>query len=260
MKVLSYRQGEPCWAELATHDWQAAKVFYQGLFHWNAFDMPMPEGGYIMLQKDSDDVAALYQMSPEMAENSPTHWTVYFAVDNVDETIEKVTTAGGQLLIGPHNVGDAGRMAVFADPEGSRFAVWQAINHSGIKRSQETNTLCWVELACRETQVAKDFYSAALGWTSKLADMPEFEYTESHVAERAIGGMMAITPEWGDMPSHWMLYFAVEDCDDLAAKAEHLGGKVCVPPTNIDNVGRFAVITDPQGGAFSVITLKEGTY
>lgn len=256
MKEFQYRHGEPCWAELATQDWQGAKSFYQELFNWNAFDMPMPEGCYTMLQIDNDDVAALYQMPPEMAEHSPTHWTAYFAVDDVASTIAKVQRAGGELLIGPHVVGDAGEMAVFADPEGSRFAVWKAINHIGIKRRQENNALCWVELACRDIDKAKDFYTQALGWTCKLADMPEFEYHEWYVAERAIGGMMALSEEWGDMPAHWMLYFAVEDCDAISQQASALGGKVCVPPTEIDKVGRFAVLTDPQGGVFSVITLN----
>ncbi|MBB1268511.1 VOC family protein [Shewanella sp. SR44-3] len=260
MKVTHYRQGEPCWAELASHDWQGAKAFYQKLFGWNGFDMPMPEGNYTMLQIDNDDVAALYQMPVDMVENSPTHWTVYFAVDDLPATVAKVQQAGGQLLIGPHAVGEAGKMAVFADPEGSRFAVWEAINHIGIKRSQENNALCWVELACRDTAKAKDFYSQAFGWQCKLANMPAFEYNEWYVDERAIGGMMAMTEEWGDMPTHWMLYFAVEDCDAIAAKAAANGGKICVPPTDIDNVGRFSVLADPQGGVFSVITLKDDVY
>jgi uncharacterized protein len=260
MKVTHYNQGEPCWAELASHDWQEAKKFYQHLFNWNAFDMPMPEGNYTMLQIDNDDVAALYQMPAEIAETSPTHWTMYIAVDDVDATIESVKSAGGQLLLGPHSVGEAGKMAVFADPEGSRFAVWQAINHIGIKRSQENNALCWVELACRNTEEAKTFYTSVLGWQCKLSDMPAFEYNEWYVGERAIGGMMAMTEEWGDMPAHWMLYFAVDDCDAMVEKAVASGGKVCVPPTDIDNVGRFSVLSDPQGGVFSVITLKEGTY
>jgi uncharacterized protein len=260
MKVTHYIQGEPCWAELATHDGQRAKGFYQALFGWNAFDMPMPEGNYTMLQIDNDDVAALYQMPAEMAASAPTHWTMYIAVDDVDATVERVKATGGQLLVGPLSVGEAGKMAVCADLEGSRFAVWQAINHIGIKRSQENNALCWVELACRETAQAKAFYTRVFDWQCKLSDMPAFEYNEWFVGERAIGGMMAMTEEWGDMPAHWMLYFAVEDCDAMAEKALASGGKVCVPPTEIDNVGRFSVLADPQGGVFSVISLKAGTY
>jgi len=52
-----------------------------------------------------------------------------------------------------------------------------------------------------------------------------------------------------------MTCFAVDDCDESAEKAASLGGEVCVPPTDIDGVGRFSVITDPQGAVFSIIKL-----
>ncbi|QBF83418.1 VOC family protein [Shewanella maritima] len=260
MKVESYIQGQPCWVELASHDWQAGKSFYQQLFNWQLVDMETPDGHYTTMQIDGGDVAAMYQMSAEIAKDTPSHWTIYFAVDNVDETIERVKQAGGQLVIGPHNVGDAGRMAVFLDPEGASFAVWQAMEHSGIQHRQMANTLCWVELACSDTGVEKQFYSQALGLNTKLNDSVDFEYTEWHAKDTPIGGMMAMTEEWGDMPTHWMSYFDVDDCDAMAARAAEIGGKVCVPPTDIPQVGRFAVINDPQGAVFSIIQLITREY
>jgi predicted enzyme related to lactoylglutathione lyase len=63
--------------------------------------------------------------------------------------------------------------------------------------------------------------------------------------------------ETGEMPPpHWMSYIAVDDVDTSAAKVWELGGKVCVPPTDIPNVGRFCVVNDPTGATFSLITLK----
>ena len=59
MKVQQYQQGQPCWIELATHDWDAGKAFYQALFGWGADDMPMPEGHYTMLQIEGDDIGAI---------------------------------------------------------------------------------------------------------------------------------------------------------------------------------------------------------
>lgn len=178
-----------------------------------------------------------------------------FAVDDVDATSKAVTQAGGEIIAGPHSVGDAGRMALCTDPEGCRFALWQGQDHIGIKRSQESNTLCWVELACRDTAAAKQFYSQVLGYQTKLNDVADFEYTEWYADEQAIGGMMAMTAEWGDTPAHWMSYFAVDDCDVSVTKAQTLGATVCVPATDIPNVGRFSVLNDPQGGVFSIIAL-----
>ena len=256
MKVQQYQQGQPCWLELATHDWAAGKAFYQALFGWGADDMPMPEGHYTMLQIDGDDIGAMYPM-PDNMKSLPTHWTVYFAVDDVSVSAELVKKGGGQVIAGPHAAGDAGSMALCTDPEGSRFALWQGQDHIGIKRAQEPNTLCWVELACRNSDAAKTFYGEVLGYHTKLADMADFEYTEWYVGKQAIGGMMEMTEEWGDAPSHWMNYFAVEDCDASVAKANSLGATVCVPATDIPNVGRFSVLNDPQGGFFSIISLLD---
>ncbi|MDO6641986.1 MULTISPECIES: VOC family protein [unclassified Shewanella] len=259
MKVSHYKQGQPCWVELASHDWYAAKAFYQSLFQWQADDMPMPEGHYTMLQLAGDDIAAMYQMPKEM-ESLPTHWQLYFAVDDVEATIKAIRLAGGQIIAGPHSVGDSGIIAVCQDPDGARFSIWQAINHIGIKRSFEPNTLCWVEYMCRDLATSTDFYTQALGFETNSLDMSSMgiaDYVQWLVDKQAIGGMMQMTSEWGDTPPHWMLYFSVQDCDAMAQDAEALGGRICVPPTDIPDVGRFAVIDDPQGGTFSIIALTE---
>ncbi|MBR9728093.1 VOC family protein [Shewanella intestini] len=255
MKVDSYIQGQPCWVELATHNWQAAKSFYQQLFGWEATDMPTPDGQYTTMQIAAGEVAAMYQMSAEMAKDTPSHWMIYFAVDNVDDTIERTKTAGGQLVIGPHNVGDAGRMAVLMDVEGASFSVWQAMSHHGIKHQHIANTLCWVELACRVPEKSQRFYQQVLGFGMSTVPMGEFDYTQWLVAEQAVGGMIAMTAEWGDIASHWMSYFDVDNCDDMANKAQALGATICVPPTDIAEVGRFAVLNDPQGAVFSIIAV-----
>jgi predicted enzyme related to lactoylglutathione lyase len=68
--------------------------------------------------------------------------------------------------------------------------------------------------------------------------------------------MMQMAAEFGDAPSHWMSYVAVTDVDATAQRVEELGGKICVPPTDIPKVGRFCVITDPTGATISLITLQ----
>jgi predicted enzyme related to lactoylglutathione lyase len=66
---------------------------------------------------------------------------------------------------------------------------------------------------------------------------------------------MEIAKEWGPVPSHWLPYFAVEDCDRTVEKAKGLGAKVLAPPMDIPDTGRFSVLQDPQGAAFAVIRL-----
>ncbi|MGE4261637.1 VOC family protein [Shewanella sp.] len=255
MRVTRYQHGQPCWSELVSSNSEQAKRFYQQLFGWEYLDMPLPQGSYSMSRLHGDDIGAIYPLAPQQ-QHMPSHWTCYFAVDDVDATINAVQMAGGHLLIGPHDVADAGRMALFTDPEGACFAVWQAGAHPGAKRFDEVNSLCWVELACRSAKTARDFYPQIFGWQVRISSNPDFDYTEWQLGDASLGGMMQMDEQWGDTTPHWMLYFAVEDCDATVATARAMGGDVCVPPTDIPEVGRFAVLKDCTGAVFSVIRLS----
>lgn len=112
---------------------------------------------------------------------------------------------------------------------------------------------CWNELITTDTDKAKDFYTKLLGWEPMAfpGDMP---YTVFSKGEKRLAGMMAKTPEMGDVPPHWMAYIAVDDVDATAKQIEDLGGKICVPPMDIPNVGRMVAATDPTGAAICFIT------
>jgi uncharacterized protein len=109
----------------------------------------------------------------------------------------------------------------------------------------------WSELITTDVEGAKKFYGSLLGWKSE--DMPKMNYTVVSVGEDMIGGVMKLTKEMKGVPPHWGVYITVDDVDASAKKAEKLGGKLLVPPTDIPEVGRFSVIQDPQGAVFSII-------
>lgn len=123
------------------------------------------------------------------------------------------------------------------------------------QKMPQSGTFCWNELATKDSGAAKNFYTGLLGWQLKESTAAGMVYNEIVVGGSHIGGIYQMTEEFGDAPSHWMAYVAVDDVDAKAKLAEELGGKVCVPPTDIPNTGRFCVITDPTGATFSLITL-----
>lgn len=248
--TTAHPPGAFCWIELATSDANGAKTFYTRLFDWTYNDNPMGEMGvYTILQKDGRDVAALYQQGAEQ-QGVPPNWLSYVAVTSADATVAQAQERGAQVLAGPFDVADFGRMAVLADPQGAAFAVWEAKSQHGVGVRDDVGSLCWNELQARDVDAAKKFYPPLFGWRMKESD----EYTEWHLGENAVGGMLVSqAPE--DVPSFWLPYFAVDDADATAAKANELGGSVLVPPTDIERVGRFAVLADPQGAAFAVIRL-----
>jgi len=254
-EVTHHAPGSFCWSELATADPDGAKRFYAGLFGWTANDMPMGDGmNYSMLQLRGLDVGALYGMQPDQrAQGVPPNWMCYVAVDDADETVRRARDLGATVHMDPMDVFDSGRMAVLQDPTGASFGIWQPKTHIGARLIAEPNTACWNELDTNDTGKALDFYTKLFGWTTK----PGKDYTEFTApgASDPMGGLMEIPKEWGNVPPHWLTYFAVPDCDATVAEVQKLGGKTIVPPTDIPNTGRFSVLQDPQGAVFAVIKL-----
>jgi len=115
-------------------------------------------------------------------------------------------------------------------------------------------TFCWNELATNDVEAAKKFYASLLGWTTKEMPMQSGVYTIFNTGDKDVGGMYMITEEMGQVPPHWMGYITVDDVDAMVKKTEELGGKVCMAPTDIPEVGRMAVITDPTGATISLMT------
>ena len=252
-EVTSQQPGTFCWIELATSDAAAAKAFYASLFGWTTKEHDMGEMGtyYIFLERGKE-VAAMYQQGSDM-QGMPPNWLSYVAVSSADDAVAKANSLGAKGVHGPFDVSDMGRMAVIQDSQGAHFAVWQAKTHGGIELRDEENSLCWNELQARDVAAGKAFYPALFGW--RMKESPE--YTEWHLGEHAIGGML---PAQGppDVPAHWMPYFAVADCDAAVSKAQGAGAQVYAPPMDIPNVGRFAVLADPQGAVFAVIKVQLG--
>jgi len=156
-------------------------------------------------------------------------------------------------MMGPDDVLDVGRTAAMQDPTGAYIAIWQAKKHIGAGLIGEPGTICWNELMTPEVERAGQFYRSTFGWTTELVDMgPDGTYTIFKAGATQVGGMMARPPQMSDVPPNWLTYFGVTDCDGAAAKVKELGGSVLRPPTDIPNIGRFAVCRDGQGAVFAI--------
>jgi predicted enzyme related to lactoylglutathione lyase len=117
-------------------------------------------------------------------------------------------------------------------------------------------SFCWNELGTKDDEAAKKFYSALFGWTFKEGDAGGMKYSEIVVGGNPCGGVYKLTPEMGNVPSHWIPYVSVDDVDATAKRVEELGGKIAMPPTDIPHVGRFSMVQDPTGAMISIITLS----
>jgi predicted enzyme related to lactoylglutathione lyase len=264
-----YIAGVPCWIDTSQPDPEAATAFYGGLFGWEFEDVQPPDSPmrYFMARIRGGDVAAIGSQSGGSAPVAV--WNTYIWVDDADAIAGKVRDAGGEVLMEPADIGDAGRMAVFTDPEGAAFSVWQANRHKGARIVNEHGSLNFNNLNTRDPERAKAFYGEVFGWTTldwggggAAWLLPGYS---DHLDERdpgfkqrmkeggapagfedAVAAMNLITD---DQPAHWSLTFGVDDADATAATATELGGTVVVPPFDAPWV-RMTVITDPQGATF----------
>ena len=243
------------WVELGTTDSEKAKTFYGQLFGWDIQEYPMGPGfTYYIFQHDGKDVAAMYQlMDEQLKQGVPAHWMSYVAVNDADDATARATALGAQVMSAPMDVAESGRMSVMKDPQGAVFSVWQAKNHPGVAKRGEPGSLVWNELATTDIKAATDFYSKLFEWTTTVMHMPALDYTVFERDAKGVGGGYQITSGMGPMPSNWLPYFAVSDCDATAALAGTIGAKVMMAPTDIPNVGRFALLTDPAGAPFAIL-------
>ncbi|HEV8232881.1 MAG TPA: VOC family protein [Thermoanaerobaculia bacterium] len=257
-EVKKHEPGMFCWVELATKDGPAAKKFYTSLFDWGINDIPSEAGTYSMVQKKGKDAGALYELGPQQ-EGVPPHWNTYICVDSADDTAARAKELGGTVIMEPFDVMEHGRMAIIQDPTRATFSIWQAKEHKGAAVVNEPSSFCWNELYTTDPKKAGDFYSNLFGWSRELMPMPPptGEYTIFKKGDAQAAGMLKIPKEMGAMPPHWLIYFAVDDSDKTVEKAKRMGGTVTVPPMDIPNIGRFAILNDPQGADFAVIRLEQ---
>jgi uncharacterized protein len=267
-----YPPGVPCWIDTTQPDPEAAVDFYSGLFGWE-FENVMPpgsDGKYLTARIRGGDVAAVGSV-PEGAPPMAT-WNTYVWVDSAEETASKVQDAGGRIVSEPFDILDAGRMAVFTDPEGAAFCVWQAKQHKGARIVNEHGSLNFNDLNTRDVEGAKSFYGSVFGWeTLELEggfqawtlpgygdylerDDPELRKRMSDTGapagfEDVVASVNPIPDDQADTSAHWGVTFAVDDADAVAKTAGELGGNVIVPPFDAPWV-RMTVIADPQGATF----------
>lgn len=269
-----YIPGVPCWIDTSQPDPERAADFYRGLFGWDVQNV-MPEGSegkYFIGRIRGGDVAAVAAI-PEGAPNVAT-WNTYIWVESADESASKVRDAGGNVLLEPFNVMDAGRMAVCADPEGAAFSLWQARQHRGARVVNEAGALNFNVLSTRDPEAAKSFYGSVFGWSTidlgsggemwtlpgygdhLEADRPGLREGMREMGapvgfEDVVASLNLISADQPDAPAHWSVTFGVDDADAIAARTAELGGQVVVAPFDAPWV-RTAVLSDPQGATFIV--------
>ena len=249
---MSYLPGKFVWFEHVSSDIKGARDFYGALCGWSVQSEPMGEQSYDMIMNSGQAIGGFRTAEPGM----PSHWISYLSVSDVDKSFAAATAAGAKGLMPPTNFGDVGRAAAIADPTGAAVCLWKGAQ--GDPQDVEKTPLggwFWNELFTPDAKAAVAFYEKAFGFKHDAMDMGAqgTYYVLKDGAGKMRAGVMQQPPGMA-VPAHWLPYVHVADCDAAVAKATQLGAKsIVVPPTDIPEVGRFAVVIDPLGAAIALI-------
>jgi uncharacterized protein len=245
------KTGTFCWINMLTPDSANARAFYGKLLGWTFVEMP---GVGHAVQVGGHNIGGLFDLAaPNTPKGIPPCIGVMVKVDSADATCAKAKALGGTAKT-PFDIADKGRMAECEDPNGAHFDLWEPMTMPGTDADSTLHGApSWFESMTTDVGRATKFYAALFGWTPEIMPMPGFDYTTFKLGDEWVGGMMQITPQMGNVPPHWAVYFTVNDADVTAREATELGATLCVPVQDIPNVGRFCGITSPQGVTFYVI-------
>jgi predicted enzyme related to lactoylglutathione lyase len=234
--------GKFVWHEQVSDDPKRAQDFYTQLFGWGTETFKPGEMDYTMIASGGKTHGGF---SKAMEGAPPPHWLGHINVENLDETLEKVKGAGGTLAAGPFDMSEVGRMAIIRDPQGAFVSIYEG------ELTNAEGVFVWDELGTQDVDAAQRFYANVIGWTA-IDPGPEYGgYRIFQRGEERIAGVMKLPHE--SMPSHWQPYVAVEDADATTARAKELGASALVEPMDVPNVGRIAVLSDPQGAQVGII-------
>lgn len=248
--------GTPCWVDLGVSDVPKAIAFYTAQFGWDVQEGPPEAGGYSIAHLDGRPAAGI---GPKMGPpDAPTAWVTYLATEDAGKCAAKVKGAGGQLLMDPMDVMDAGRMAIAMDTTGAAFGIWQARAHTGARISNVPGALTWNEHMSRDFEGAKAFYAAVFGYQYGDMSSDGFSYATLLLGGHEVGGIGQFPADVpAAVPAAWSTYFAAADTDAAVAQAVKSGGSV-VRPAEDSPYGRMATVADNQGAVFSLISMPPG--
>ena len=195
----SHSPGTFSWTDLSTSAPDAAKRFYTALFAWEIDDREIPgDGGiYTMLLLGGKEAAALTAAQ----EGVPPNWTAYVTVASADDAAARAGELGGTVVAGPFDVGEAGRMAVIADPSGAMFAAWEPNDSIGAQVVNEVGAFTLSQLNTTDPERALEFYGELFGWRSEAVPGGELPYWGIYNGDRLNAGMMLMPPGL-DAPPH----------------------------------------------------------
>lgn len=236
--------GRVVWHDLVTADIPRAMQFYTELFGWSLSNQTYGEFALPRIESSGSQHAGFLPLQ-EYGGELP-HWLAYVLVDDIEDVTRRAAENGGQVLVRPTEAGAFGCFSVIGDPQGATISLI-----TEFVPEHPAGLFLWDELMTTRIDAAERFYDALFGWRSIEDHIgPSGTYRFFQRGPDNVAGLMA-KPEYLAMPQ-WTTYLSVEDVDTAARRVVELDGALAVDPTDIVDIGRFAVAVDPTGAVFGI--------
>lgn len=240
---VSLTAGYFCWVDVAVTDPTVTHKFFTELFGWSRRVRPTEEAqAYSIMTAHGEHIAGICAVEGD----GPSQWMAYLLVDDLSRGESGVIELGGKVLKSSVEIKTFGTMSVVEDPTGAVFALWQSARGE-YKKPRLHGTVSWYELASTDPDAAKVFYTRLAGWTTDETTYDDAPFT---IFEKGDLEHAGLRKSKGAEPSQWIIYFAVDNCDETAARCAELGGTVKVEPFDVEGLGRCTMLRDPSGGYF----------
>ena len=250
-----------CWTELSTTDKEKAERFYSRLFGWEVVPQPLwTRSGlsidYTLLRIRGQNVGGMYPLvGGQRKQGTPPRWLSYVFVEDAASTARRAEALGASVLAGPLDVFDLGRLSILRDPEGVLFGTWQAIRlGSEFQARNQPGCASWFEHVSADVPRASRFYASLFGWSRRSSDQESGERVLLEQAGVAVAGFRSRAHSTGTLSPQWLTFFQAEDCDATCQKVASQQGSVIASPIDAPHSARLAVVSDPQGAAFGLLT------
>ena len=222
--------------EVLGRDRSALAAFYSSLFGWQTTEVPGLDYAMVAPGRDGRIGGGIGAAPGDYA----GHLTFHVAVDDVQAVLDEAESLGGRSVVGPLDI-PGGEVGLLADPEGHVVGVWhgEASDRGGSAGAPVVH----FEVMGRDGDALRSFYGDLFGWELTQAS-PDIDYGLVEPPEGGgIGGGVGTAPE-GE--GHVTVYIGVDDLQATLDKAESLGAKTVMEPTDVVPGTRIAQFTDPE--------------
>lgn len=244
-----YTPGTFCSVDLAAADPEKGKAFYAGLLGWEYGD-PYREWTACLL--DGKIVGGIISQPDDQREAGiPSNWLSYISVADAESVAARAADLGAQVLAPAFDVGEGGRIAVLADPQGAALGLWQPIGFHGAQIVNVPGALTWNQLSTGDPDAAIGFYTELFGWSTGAPEGGEGAFWSFKNSEGWLTGGVSGLPPGADTPPNWTPFFASADLSQHEARVTELGGTTLSPILPVP-AGELIVAQDDQGAVFGL--------